>query len=266
MWVLRVSQEPCTQGSGPPAEHQDRLSTAVGGHGYCRAFSRVTSRQYLHSCGSRLFHQVDGAYAIPDQEATTVARKLTDEFFFRFSPPEQLHSYQGHNFESAVISEVCKLLGVVKTRTTAYHPQSDGLVERFNRTLLSMLATAAVERPFDWESQLRRLCLAYNTSIHPTTGETPFLLMFGRQVRMPVDVMYGTPTPQPSTVPQYVADLRLNLEAAYQRVRDHMGRKLDRQKEVYDRKAHGEPFEPGDLVWLHTSAVPRGRSKKLHCP
>ena len=195
-----------------------------------------------------------------------MARKLTDKFFFRFSPPEQLHSDQGRNFESAVISEVCKLLGVVKTRTTPYHPQSDGLVERFNRTLLSMLATAAVEQPFDWESQLRRLCLAYNTSIHPTTGETPFLLMFGRQVRMPVDVMYGTFTPQPSTVPQYVADLRSNLEAAYQRVRDCMGRKLDRQKEVYDRKAHGEPFEQGDLVWLHTSAVPRGRSKKLHCP
>ena len=206
------------------------------------------------------------AYAIPDQEATTVARKLTDEFFFRFSPPEQLHSDQGRNFESAVISEVCKLLGVVKTRTTPYHPQSDSLVERFNRTLLSMLATAAVEQPFDWESQLRRLCLAYNTSVHPTTGKTPFLLMFGRQVRMPVDVMYGTFTPQPSTVPQYVADLRSNLEAAYQRVRDRMGRKLDRQKEVYDRKAHGEPFEQGDLVWLHTSAVPRGRSKKLHCP
>ena len=55
-----------------------------------------------------------------------------------------------------------------------YHPQSDGLVERFNRTLLDMLATAAREQPFDWESQLWRLCLAYNTSTHQTTGEPPF--------------------------------------------------------------------------------------------
>ena len=69
-----------------------------------------------------------------------MAGKLTDEFFFRFSPAEQLHSDQGRNFESDVIVEVCRLLGVVKTRTTPYHPQSDGLVERFNRTLLDMLA------------------------------------------------------------------------------------------------------------------------------
>ena len=195
-----------------------------------------------------------------------MAKKLTDEFFFRFSPPEQLHSDQGRNFESETISEICKLLGVVKTRTTPYHPQSDGLVERFNRTLLDMLSTAAGEHPFDWECHLRRLCLAYNTSVHPTTGHTPFFLMFGRQVRMPVDVMFGTPTPQPSTVPQYAADLRASLEAAYRCVRERMGRKLERQKELYDRKAHGVPLEPGDLVWLHNPAVARGQSKKLHRP
>ena len=94
------------------------------------------------------------AYPIPDQEASTVAKKLTDEFFFRFSPPEQLHSDQGRNFESAVIADMCKLLAIKKSRTTAYHPQSDGLVERVNRTLLSMLATAASERPFHWEDHL----------------------------------------------------------------------------------------------------------------
>ena len=114
------------------------------------------------------------AYPIPNQEATTVAKKLVDQFFFRFSPPEQLHSDQGRNFESEVITEVCKLLGVVKSRTTPYHPQSDGLIERFNRTLLDMLAKAARERPFHWEEHLPRLCLAYNSSVHPTTGYAPF--------------------------------------------------------------------------------------------
>ena len=95
------------------------------------------------------------AYTIPNQEATTVAQNLTYEFFFRFSPPTLLHSDQGHNFESAAISEVCKFLGVVMTRITRYHPQSDGLVERFNRTILDMLATAVNKHPFNWENQLR---------------------------------------------------------------------------------------------------------------
>lgn len=71
------------------------------------------------------------AYPIPNQEAVTVAQKLVNEFFLRFSPPERLHSDQGRNFESGVILEVCKLLGIAKCRTTPYHPQCHGLVEHF---------------------------------------------------------------------------------------------------------------------------------------
>ena len=206
------------------------------------------------------------AYPIPNQEATTVAKKLVNEFFLHYSPPEQLHSDQGRNFESAVIAEICKLLGVVKSRTTPYHPQSDGLIERFNRTLLDMLAKAVKEHPFDWEDHLQRLCLAYNTSVNQTTGYSPFYLMFGRQVRMPVDLMYGSPGSSTATVPQYVADLRSSLSEAYRNAQESMGSKLDRQKEYYDRKVHGKPYEKGNLVWLHNAAVVRGKSRKLHCP
>ena len=78
------------------------------------------------------------AYAFPNQEAETVAHKLVDEFFFRFSVPEQLHSDQGRQFESNIIKEVSRLLQINKIHTTPYHPQSDGLVEQFNHTLLSM--------------------------------------------------------------------------------------------------------------------------------
>ena len=206
------------------------------------------------------------AFPIPNQEAVTVAKTITEEFFFRFSPPEQLHSDQGRQFESEVISETCKLLGINKTRTTPYHPQSDGLVERFNRTLLAMLAAAAKDHPWDWDKQLRKLCMAYNSSTHPTTGYTPFFLMFGRQVRMPIDVMYGQPTSQPLSHSEYATNLRQRLETAYRHVREQMARKLDRQKDLYDQNIHGKPFKEGNLVWLHSSAVPRGRSKKLHNP
>ena len=81
------------------------------------------------------------AYPIPNQEATNVARKLTDEFIFRYSVPEQFHSHQGCQFESELIAEVCKLLKVSKSRITLYHPQSDGLVERYSTILLNRLST-----------------------------------------------------------------------------------------------------------------------------
>ena len=86
--------------------------------------------------------------------------------FLRFSPPEQLHSDQGRQFESRLLAEVCKLLHIRKSRTTAYHPQSDGLAERWNRTLLSMLATCVDNRPEDWEQYMKKVCVAYNTSTH----------------------------------------------------------------------------------------------------
>ena len=134
--------------------------------------------------------------AIPNQEASTVAEKLVDEVFLRFSPPEQLHSDQGCQFESTLMAEICKILQIKKTRTTPYHPQCDGLVERFNRTLLSMLATSTQNHPFDWEQQLRNVCMAYNTSVQSSTGFTPFYLMFGRQARLPIGIIYGTSTPE----------------------------------------------------------------------
>lgn len=215
---------------------------------------------------SDYFTRYTEAYAIPNQEAVTVARKLVDEFFLRFSPPERLHSDQGRNFESALIAEICQLLGVKKCRTTPYHPQSDGLVERFNRTLLNMLATAVGDKPFDWERNLRRLCFAYNTSIHPTTGYSPFSLMFGRQARLPTDITLGTHSSQSNTVQHYSEQLKQDLRAAYSYVCDHMGHKLQDQKTYYDNRVEGKPFEKDDLVWLHNSAVPRGKSRKLHRP
>ena len=204
------------------------------------------------------------AYAIPNQEAVTVARKLTDEFFCRFSPPEQLHSDQGKQFESQVVAEVCKILGIKKTRTTSYHTQCDGLVERLNRTLLNMLVA---ECPFNWEEVLARICFAYNTSVQATTGFTPFYLMFGRQARLPVDLMYGVPQKDEVVRPEtYAGQLKKSLEKSYAAVKKTFNTEHKRQKTLRDRKVHGRPFSAGDLVWLFNPAVPRGKSKKFHAP
>ena len=81
-----------------------------------------------------------GSISFTNQEASTVATKLVEDIFLWFSVPEQLHYDQGRQFEAHLITEICTLLHIHKTRTTPYHPQCDGLVERFNRTLLNMLA------------------------------------------------------------------------------------------------------------------------------
>eukprot|EP00731_Ephydatia_muelleri_P034801 Em0078g1a len=191
----------------------------------------------------------DGLYAIRNQEATTVAKKLVDEMFCRFSPPEQLHSDQGRQFESDLVKEICELLQIRKTRTTPYHPQCNGMVERFNRTLLDMLSTAVGNHQADWQQHIRKLCLAYNSS-----------------AKLPIDLMYGTNQMEPNTTSEYARCLKDALQEAYALVRERCQAEHKRQKELYDQKVHGKPFSPGELVWLHSTAVPRGRSRKLHHP
>ena len=206
------------------------------------------------------------AFPLPNQEAETVATKLVDEVFLRFSIPEQLHSDQGRQFESHLIKEICKLLRVNKTRTTPYHPQGDGLVERFNRTLLNMLAICAKDHPFEWEYHIRKVCMAYNSSVHSSTGYTPFYLMFGRQARLPVDIMYSTREQVPKPHGEYARDLQVRLQSAFDLVRENVSKEQQRQKDFYDIKIHGNPFQKEDLVWLHTPAVKKGASRKLHHP
>ncbi len=129
-----------------------------------------------------------------------------------------------------------------------------------------MLATTSKEHPFEWESHIRKVCMAYNTSVHPTTGYTPFFLMFGRQARLPVDLMYASDKPAQTSHAEYATQVKASLENAYWQVRENMRVKLGRQKELCDIKVHGKPFEPDEHVWLHSPVVPRGMSRKLHHP
>ena len=206
------------------------------------------------------------AYPIPCQEAPVVARKLVDEMFCRFSPPEQLLSDQGREFESQLMAEVCKLLGIQKSRTTPYHPQCDGLVERWNRTLLQSLATSVTDHPENWEEFVKKICMAYNTSVHPTTGFTPFYLMFGRQAKLPVDLMYGTPESEVLSPSQYAAMQKTAISEAYDQVRAKTARQLKHQSDLYNQKVHGSPYKVGDHVWVLFPQTPRGKSKKLYRP
>ena len=91
------------------------------------------------------------AFLTKDQKATPVSNILLNKVFSRFGPPVVLHSDQGANFESNLLQEICDLMGIAKTRTTAYHPQCDGQVERQNRTLQNMLAAFASEHRDDWD-------------------------------------------------------------------------------------------------------------------
>ena len=133
------------------------------------------------------------AFPLPNQEAKTVADKLVNEVICRFGVPLMIHSDQGGNFESALFAEVCQLLDIQKTRTTPYHPQSDGMVERYNRTLEMQLSKFADYNQKDWDVHIPMLLMAYRSAIHYTSGCTPAKLMLGRDLKLPIDLIHGRP-------------------------------------------------------------------------
>ena len=101
-----------------------------------------------------------------------------------------------------LLREICRLPSIEKTRTTPYHPQSDGFVEQFNHTLLNMFNIMATEN--DWDLQLPTAMVVYHTSIHETTKTTSFSLIFGHKARLPVDVVYSSPPEETISVSKQI--------------------------------------------------------------
>lgn len=203
------------------------------------------------------------AIAIPDQTAETVAEACIEHVFSRFGAPMQLHSDQGRNFEASVFQETMRLFGIDKTRTTALHPQSDGMVERFNRTILDYLAKFVNDNQRDWDTLLPFLLMSYRSAVHETTKNTPARLVFGRELRLPIALCYGFP-PQTQTPPDVYIDM---LMQRLQKIHDYNRMELEatsrRMKDRYDLKSNTNVLEVGTLVWLYAPKRTVGRCPKL---
>ena len=122
-----------------------------------------------------------------DQKATTVARILIDEIFYKFGIPKRIHSDQGKNFESSLIKNICKKFDVLKSRISPYHPEENGQTEQFNHTLYGPLRTLDVGKKQKWHLYLHSLISFYNATPHSVTRFSPYFLIFGRQPRLSLD-------------------------------------------------------------------------------
>ena len=149
-----------------------------------------TGNQYCFMVGCYFSKWLE-CFPIPDQKATTVARKLVYEIVARYGAFRELHSDQGRNFGSKVVLEVCRLFGIHKT--TPYHSRSDGFIERSFRTLGRCLKVACRETKQEWDEVVPLILMSYRATPQASTGVTPNMMMLGRQTRLPVQAMYGAP-------------------------------------------------------------------------
>ncbi|XP_033733588.1 uncharacterized protein LOC117322759 [Pecten maximus] len=194
--------------------------------------------------------------AVPLQTIDTeqVAEALV-QIFSRVGVPHEILSDQGSQFTSGVMKEVGRPLSMKQITTTPYHPQCNGLVERFNGTLKSMLKKICVEKPNDWDRYLGAVLFAYREAPQDYMGFSPFELLYGRTVRGPMSILRELWTkevepPEVQTTYQYVLNLRNILEETCDIAQKELRKSQVRHKHHFDRKARDRGFKERDQVLI----------------
>ena len=176
------------------------------------------------------------AYKVADKRAITIAKCLYDEYFRHYGFPRRLMSDQGREFCNDILKEMCYYLNIKKIRTTPYHPQSNGHVERVHQVLRRMIGKLDNKRRKKWPDHLGTITHTYNSTRSQVTGYSPYFLMMGRRPRLPVDLLFPTSRQLPKTkgVHEYIKALHGRLREALRVARISSSQEAARHKRLYD--------------------------------
>lgn len=197
------------------------------------------------------------AQAISDETANTVAQFIIRKIVCLHGAPQRILTDSGKAFRSKLIVELCQQLRAKHVFSTHYHPQTNGLVERMNRTIATMLSMYIGTKHDDWDNYLPYVIFAYNVSIHASTGCSPFYLLFGRNATLPVDISLKISS---KTEPDFTKELRETREIA----KSVLVRQQATMKKNYDKlPTKIKEFEVGEEVMVYTPRGYSGKTTKL---
>ncbi|UYV61247.1 hypothetical protein LAZ67_1004099 [Cordylochernes scorpioides] len=199
--------------------------------------------------------------AIPDGGAIETAKFLVEDVILKHGAPREMITDRGRNFISQVIKEINALCGIVHRFTTAYHPQTNGLTERFNKTLGDMLSMYTGVEQKDWDQVLPYVTFAYNTAKQEATGYTPFFLVHAREAETYIDAVLPYLPDEISN--DYVGELVTRAEEARQLSRSRLLQSQAKDRRLYDQKHTPVYYQKDDLVWVFTPIRKVGLSEKL---
>jgi hypothetical protein len=205
------------------------------------------------------------AIPIRNKSAESVARAIYLGWYCRHGIPFEIHTDQGPEFTNDLLRKINARMGVEARFTTPYNPQSNGEVERFNRTLINSLSAYVTHNPGTWDKYLHGALFAYRTTVHPATGETPFFLMHGREARIPLDVIRSSAPKLLEDIQQFKSKLTVDLQRAYEIVRDKLMENAISMKRKWDAHTRDpETFADGERVLMYHPQVNRESNEAPH--
>jgi len=202
------------------------------------------------------------AFPLRSKEAGPIAKILVEQLFSRFGPLLSVLRDLEREVDGRIMRQICQLFGVEKLRTTAYKP-STNQVDRFHRTMNSILAKTVSDHQKDWDTRLPFAMAAYRATQHDATGYLPNFLVLGRETRAPPDLVYGAPDEEPTeTYDRYVEDMRDRAVQSFHEVRVSLQKSANRNKKYYDLGLKQEKFEAGQWVLYFNPRKLRGKQMK----
>ncbi len=192
------------------------------------------------------------AVPILSKEGGEVAEAIYKKWICNYGIPYEFYSDQGKEFCNDLNARILERLTVGHKVSSPYYPQSNGEVERFNSTLKKSLAIYAEEHAGTWDQFPDSVVWAYNSSLNPQTGFSPYFLMFGRDPRLPTDVWTGSYKDIKHDVTQYSTNLTLHMREAFEIVKKNLVANAIKMKTVWDSKLKSHhKFNGGDEVLLY---------------
>jgi len=201
-------------------------------------------------------------YALRKKTAEAVVDALFKEYIARHGAMHKLHSDQGSEFDNQLSEELCKMYRIDKTRTTAYAPWSNGMVERSNKTIKAVLRALNAHERDNWDELLPYVYMAYNATPHASTGFSPQRLFYSQcaDPLLPIDLLYGC---DDRAIPQchssYVFHHRNLARQMAETVREVTGKAVEVQQAQQSRKVKLRTYRVGDQVMLYSP--PNARDK-----
>lgn len=256
LWIRCCDR--CQRRKGPSKKAKAPLTIFNSGYRNERVSMDVCGPMITTVDGNKLvivftdsFSKFTVAVPLKDQQARTVVEVFQERWLDIFGQPTEVHHDQGTNFESKLMKEFCDTYKIKQTRTTAFHPQGDGQVERFNKTMAEILSMLGGKgRGYqDWDLKLNKAVACYNATEHSVTGFTPNRLWFGREL-FRGDYVVPVEKEKSNTPAKYLQLLQEDDRIACSIARKNIGRAALVNKEYHDRSAYLERYQVGDMVMM----------------